>query len=317
MEHFLFAMQAVFPTACILFCGYGLKQIGIFSKEFLQQGDRLCFSFLFPILVFWNLYHDQTNQIRSGQCGKAILFAYGMILIVCVIGMWIIPKVIEERGRIPVVIQSLYRGNFMLYGLPFSEILGGKDALMIATAMTAATLPILNAVAIFQFAYYSGNEKRSIYIIFAKIFKNPIIWGVLLGLFFQKTNIQLPDMMETTLSDLAKTATPLAFLILGGRFHFRSVQNNRKILIWILLFKLCILPIICLSFCSIVLHMSRTELIPIFIFVSAPTAITTYQLAGQYEADAELAGDIVVYSLLFSTITIFLFIFLLKKIGWI
>ncbi len=317
MEHFFAAIQAVFPTSCMLFCGYALKQKKVFSKEFLYQGDRLCFSFLFPILVFWNIYQDHTRYISYGQYGKVILFAYGMIFAGCGIGMWLVPKMVEDRGRIPVVIQSLYRGNFMLYGLPFSEVLGGKDAWMLATALTAATLPVFNAVAIFQFVYYEGKEKMGWKVIFEKILKNPIIWGVCLGLVFQKTNMQIPKMIENTLSELARTATPLAFLILGGRFYFRFIEKNRKILVWILLFKLCILPMLCIPFCYFVLDMSQIELIPVLIFVSAPTAITTYQLAEQYAADTKLAGDITVYSLLFSVITIFLMIFLLKELGWI
>lgn len=313
MEHFLFAVQAMFPTACILFCGYGLKRKGIFSEEFLRQGDKLCFSFLFPVLVFWNLYHGRENTISYAQYGKVILFAYGMIAFSAILGMLIIPKYIRERERIPVVIQSLYRGNFMLYGLPFSELLGGTESLVMATAMTAATLPILNAVAIFQFAYYTGKEKQNGKSVFFNIIKNPIIWGVLIGLLFQRANLYLPEMFETVISELAKTATPLAFLLLGGRFHFRSVEKHNKILGIILLFKLWVMPFVYLLFCVYVLQMNKMELIPAFIFVSAPTAITTYQLAVQYDADSDLAGDVIVYSLLLSTITLFVLIFILRS----
>lgn len=317
MEHFLFAVQAMFPTACILFLGYGLKRKRILTEEFLKQGDRLCFSFLFPILVFWNLYQSRENIVDYGQYGKAISFAYGVIIFSAVAGMFIVPRFVREKGSIPVVIQSLYRGNFMLYGLPFSEMLGGTECLVIATAMTAATLPILNAVAIFQFAYYTGKANQNCKSIIINIIKNPIIWGVLIGLAFQRSNFFLPKMLEVTVSDLAKIATPLAFLILGGRFHFRSVKKNRKLVSTILLFKLWIMPLVYLLVCVNVLKVGKTELIPIFIFVSAPTAITTYQLASQYEANVELAGDVVVYSLVLSTFTMFVLIFILKSVGLI
>ena len=317
MEHFLFAVQAVFPTACILFCGYGLRRRGVFSEEFLKQGDRLCFSFLFPILVFWNLYQGREYIISYERYGKVILFAYGMIFFSALAGMALVPKVIPERGRVPVVIQSACRGNFMLYGLPFSELLGGKECLVMATAMTAATLPILNAMAIFQFSYYTGRGKQRWGVVLGRIFRNPIIWGVLLGLLFQRVGIYLPASVETVLSDLAKKATPLAFLILGGRFHFRSAGRNRRMLGGILFCKLLLLPMVFLPFCVFILKMDRVELVLAFIFTAAPSAITTYQLAGQYDADGELAGDVVVYSLLFSILTIFVLIFLLKNLGWV
>lgn len=317
MEHFLFAVEAVFPTACILFCGYGLKSCGVFGEDFFKQGDRLCFSFLFPILVFCNLYHGRKYAFGFGQYGKVVLFAYGVIFLSAGAGMLLAPRVVKERKQIPVVIQSIYRGNFMLYGLPFSEMLGGKACLVMATTMTAATLPVLNAAAIFQFSYYAGEKKQSWRAIFGKILQNPNIWGVLIGLLFQRADWYLPAMVESTLSDLSKMATPLAFLILGGRLRFRSGSFGKRLFCWIIFGKLCLMPMLFLPICAFVLQMERTELIPTFIFLSAPTAITTYQLAGQYEADRQLAGDVVVYSLLFSIFTMFIMIFLLKKQGWI
>ncbi|MBQ7084276.1 MAG: AEC family transporter [Anaerotignum sp.] len=315
MYHFLFAVKAMFPTVCILFCGYGLKKKGVFSEEFLKQADKLCFSFLFPILVFWNLYHGRNSMGNYEQYGKVILFAYAVIIFSVMAGMVIVPRFVKERKCIPVVIQSLYRGNFMLYGLPFSEMLGGTECLVMATAMTAATLPLLNAVAIFQFAYYTGKTDQRKKTVFFNIIKNPIIWGVLLGLLLQWWDLYLPQVLEVTVSDLAKIATPLAFLVLGGRFHFRSVEKHKGLLSIILLFKLWIMPLVYLVFCVYVLKLGKTELIPIFIFVAAPTAITTYQLALQYDAEPELAGNVVVYSLLFSTVTMFVFICFLKYLG--
>ena len=316
MQHFLFAVEAMFPTVCILLCGYGLKKKGIFSDEFLKQGDKLCFFFLFPILVFWNLYYGRDHIVSYKQYGKVIFFAYAVIAFSTIIGMLIVPRLVKERKSVPVVIQSLYRGNFMLYGLPFSEMLGGTECLVMATAMTAATLPILNAVAIFQFAYYTGNAKQSRKMVFINIIKNPIIWGVLIGFLFQRANFYLPEMLEIAISDLAKIATPLAFLLLGGRFHFQSIKQHKELLSMILLLKLWIMPLFYILFCIYGLQMSKTELIPAFIFVAAPTAITTYQLAIQYDADAELAGNVVVYSLLISSFTMFVFICFLKCAGF-
>lgn len=315
MQYFLFAVEAMFPTVCILFCGYGLKKKGILSEEFLKQGDKLCFSFLFPILVFWNLYCGRDNVTNHIRYGKVILFSYAVIVFSAIAGMLVVPKLVKERKRVPIVIQSLYRGNFMLYGLPFSEMLGGSECLVIATAMTAATLPILNAVAIFQFAYYTGNVKQSRKMVLISIIKNPIIWGVLLGLLFQRGDFYFPEMVETAVSDLAKITTPLAFLLLGGRLHFYSVDKHKELLFTILVFKLWIMPLIYMSLCIYGLKMGKPELIPIFIFVAAPTAITTYQLAVQYDADTELAGNIVFYSLLFSTITMCAFIYYFKYTG--
>jgi len=57
------------------------------------------------------------------------------------------------------------------------------------------------------------------------------------------------------------------------------------------------------------------SLVLIFIFAVVPTAISNYQMELQYDADAEPAGDFLVYSMLFSVAT--MFIYILRAGGWI
>lgn len=63
------------------------------------------------------------------------------------------------------------------------------------------------------------------------------------------------------------------------------------------------------------LHFTGNTLVPVFIFLAAPTAITNYQMAVQFDADYELASDFLIYSMIFSAFTMFVFIFLLKTWG--
>lgn len=62
-------------------------------------------------------------------------------------------------------------------------------------------------------------------------------------------------------------------------------------------------------FCAIMIfHFSSVELVPVLIFLTAPGAITTYQLAIQFRADDVLAGAFVLYSMVVSVVSIFFFV---------
>ena len=50
---------------------------------------------------------------------------------------------------------------------------------------------------------------------------------------------------------------------------------------------------------------------------ATPNAVSSYAMARNYEADHELAGEIVTLSTLFSILTIFVFITISKSWGWI
>ncbi len=315
VENLLFAFNAVAPSFSIVILGNFLKHRGILTEEFVAKGNALCFNVLFPLLVFFNLYDAERIDFTYI---KIIFFCIAFIFISLAILTVLIPKLVKDRRKISVIIQCMYRGNFMLYGLPFSKSLGGAQSVAMATSIMAATLPILNTLGVFVYSAFADiDEKPSTKKAFINALKNPIIWGVILGLFFYILKIPMPDFLHSAGSDVAKIATPLAFLFLGGQFEFRSAKKNINVLIAGLVTKLLVIPAIFLIPAIYMLGLRGTELIPVFIFLSAPTAITNYQMAIQFDADYELAGDYLIYSMVFSAFTLFFFIYMLRGMGFI
>ena len=315
LENFIFACNAVLPTFVVILLGICLKRAGILTELFIRQGNTLCFQVLFPVLVFINLY--DAEQI-DGTYLKSILFALAIIAVSLMVLLGIVPKVVKDNRRISVLIQSAYRGNFMLYGLPFSKTLGGSVSVAQAASIMAVTLPVLNVAGVFIYSYFAKEtQKPDLKKTLACAVRNPIIFGVILGITFRILCIPLPDFLYTAGTDVSKIATSLAFLLLGGNFQLHSAVKNRKALAVGLLIKLLLLPAIALVIAIAFLDITGSSLVPIFIFAAAPTAITNYQMALQYDADAELAGDFLIYSMLFSVATMFLFIYILRTGGWI
>ena len=307
----IYAFQAVAPTCMVMLSGVLLRKIGIITPELIRQGNRLCFQVLFPLLIFLNLYNAEEIDLHYI---KVILYIVGIILIsVMILSLWI-PKVVKERRQQSVMIQSIYRGNFMLYALPFSQVLGGPSCVALATSVMAATLPILNPIGVFVFsAFAEENEKPDFRRIILNTFKNPIIWGVMLGLAFYFLPLSLPSFINHAGTDLSKIPTPLAFMLLGAQTELKTAKKNMRLLAGGIFAKLVVMPAVFLSIAVLVFGFRGMELIPIFIFLAAPTAITNYQMAMQYDADTELAGDFLVYSMVASAITIFLFIYILRE----
>ena len=315
MENLLFAFNAVAPSFSIVILGNFLKHRGVLTEEFVAKGNALCFQVLFPLLVFFNLYDAKRIDFTYI---KTILFCIAFIFISVAVLTLLIPRFVKDKRQISVIIQCMYRGNFMLYGLPFSQSLGGAQSVAMATSIMAATLPILNTMGLFVYsAFADEGEKPSAKKAFVSALKNPIIWGVLFGLSFYLLKIPMPAFLHTAGNDVAKIATPLAFLFLGGQFELRSARKNLKVLLVGLVTKLIIMPTIFLIPAIYGLGLRGTDLIPVFIFLSAPTAITNYQMAIQFNADHELAGDYLIYSMVFSAFTLFFFIYMLRGMGFI
>lgn len=315
VENLLFACNAVLPTFAIVLLGSSLKKIGVLQDTLIQQGNTLCFQVLFPILVFFNIYAAEKINISYL---KLVVIALTVIAVSLLILLFVVPRVTTDRRRMSVLIQSIYRGNFMLYGLPFSQVLGGADSAAMATSIMAATLPVLNIIGVFVYSFFSEVKgKPDLKGAAVQSVKNHILWGVIIGFVFRMLNIPLPQFLDTVGMDLAGIATPLAFLLLGGQFCISSAKKNWKALMVGLGVKLVILPVVVLFVVIYGMGITGAELVPIFIFCAAPTAITNYQMAIQFDADAELAGDFLIYSMLFSVLTMFVLIYALRSGGWL
>ena len=315
MEAVRYALQAVLPVALLLLLGCLMRKRGLVSEHFAAEGDHLCMRLLFPVLLFRSI---SQGELALDSCLRSIAFAYGIIAVSLLAGILLIPRLVRDRNQIAVVIQSLYRGNFTLYGIPLCQLLGGAGAADAASAIAAATLPVLNIAAVVMYAWYAGRERRNWAQLLKGILKNPILWGVFLGLAFRPFHAVLPGPLESLTASLAAMASPLAFLTLGTKLYGGRVPaEQRKLTGAVVLYKLLIMPVLVLPVAIWGFGLRGPELIPVFLFAAAPSAITTYQLAGEYGADDLLAGSIVTISTLFSSVTLCVFVAVLKNLSFI
>ena len=315
MEAVRYDLQAVLPVALLLLLGCLMRKRGLVSEHFAAEGDHLCMRLLFPVLLFRSI---SQGELALDSCLRSIAFAYGIIAVSLLAGILLIPRLVRDRNQIAVVIQSLYRGNFTLYGIPFSQLLGGSGAAAAASAIAAATLPVLNIAAVVMYAWYAGRERRNWVQLLKGILKNPILWGVFLGLAFRPFHAALPGPLESLTASLAAMASPLAFLTLGTKLYGGRVPaEQRKLTGAVVLYKLLIMPVLVLPVAIWGFGLRGPELIPVFLFAAAPSAITTYQLAGEYGVDDLLASSIVTISTLFSSVTLCVFVAVLKNLSFI
>ena len=80
--------------------------------------------------------------------------------------------------------------------------------------------------------------------------------------------------------------------------------------------KIVIIPAVMITV-SALLGFNQLEMAILIAVFATPNAVSSYAMARNYEADYELAGEIITLGTLFSIITIFIFITLSKSFGWI
>lgn len=310
MENLIFSINVVLPIFLLMCLGAFLRNIKIFNDEFLEKGNNFAFKALLPTLVFNNIYQSQISEEVNI---KLIIFAICIVLGTIGIMFLIVPKFEKDNKNKGIIIQGLYRSNFVLFGVPLSSNLFGDSNLAVVTTLVAIIIPIYNFMAVIILDWYS-NDKSDYKKTAVSILKNPLIIGSALGIIASVLNIKLPIFMEETVSDVAKTATPFALMVLGGEIKISNIKNNLKYIVIVSMGKLLVLPALVIA-AAVSFGYRGVELGALFSMVAPSVAVSSYTMAQQYDCNYELAGQLVFITTLFSPLTIFLFIFVMKTVG--
>ena len=171
---------------------------------------------------------------------------------------------------------------------------------------------ILSVVALEVFRGGKPNLKK----ILLGIIKNPLIIASLSALALLLLGIRLPGVLEKTLQDISKVATPLALLVLGGTFDFSKLRGSLLEMSVGVIGRLIVVPAVFLPVFH-ALGFQGLEMGAVLMMLASPTAVSSFPMAVEMDADGTLAGQIVVGSTLLCMLTLFFWIFLLKELDWL
>lgn len=326
MENLLFTLNAILPIILPILLGYGLKRMHFFSENFLTVANKLVFKILIPILLFSNLYLADLREIDWAFVG----YAAGAILVLFLLGMGIV-LFVPNRKQKGVILQASFRSNYAIIGIPLATALGGAIAGAEASVIAAVSVPLFNILAVVALSIYDHEEGQKISVknILVKIVTNPLIIGVACGLVVcaiqmginatgANVKVFLNDYMKfipDTITSLAKLATPLALIVLGGKFEFRAVKSLWKQLTLAVSMRLVIVPAIALLVGFFIGFQSSTQFAILIALFASPIAVSSAPMAAQMGQDEELAGQIVVWTSALSAFTLFIIIMICAAIG--
>lgn len=314
MENIILSFNVIAPLFFLMVIGYVLvNYTGLADKELCQKANALVFKIFLPCMLFKNIYQ---SNIREKMQGELCMFAAGSLLLLVLILCLTVPKIVKQENQQGVVIQAIFRSNYVIFGVAVVENMYGAGNTVTASILSAILVPMYNFLAVIVLSIYGEKKERDWKKVITGILKNPLIFASVLGIFASLARIQLPVAVETTLGDLAKLATPIAFLILGGDFDFSKVRGNLKTAGWVIAVKMIALPVIMIP---IVVSMGYrdSDLLAALLAYQTPIAVSSYIMAQQAGADDQLAGQLVVFSSAVSIATLFVTIFILKQMGYL
>ena len=352
-EIFLTTFNAVLPIVLLILLGYVLKRVGFLGEGFVKTGNKLVFNVCLPCMLFINVY-DNMNSFADIRWDVVL---YSVIIIVGIFGLGLLTCVLLTKNpqRRGVIWQCTFRSNFAIIGLTLVERLHGDTAL--AGIVSAFSIPLFNILAVISLTVFrekaaaldeNGNPLpeprlgerflKSAGHILKGIVTNPLIIGVFLGLVFVgireieraacagdvpfRLDTQL-KFLYTCISDLRLIASPFALIVLGGQFEFSAVKGMTKEIVAGTVFRIVLTPLLGIGLAVILSKYTPlinfgADVYPTLIALFAtPVAVSSAIMATNMGGDDQLAAQYVVWTSIFSVITIFTFVFALMSMGLI
>ncbi len=313
MESFLVAINAVIPFLCYISFGYAMKVKGVVKEEFLQQLNKMVFKVMYPFMTFYNIYKADASSLPRPIM---LIFSGVSILALEVILVFIVPKIVKENPKRGVIIQAVYRSNFVLFGLPLTISVFGDTASSVAAMVVTVVVTIYNTTSVVILEMFNSEGKTTARSLLLNVAKNPLLQGAVVGLAFFFLGIKVPKSLLTPIAAFADMTSPLALFVLGGSLHFNAIRGNLKYLVPTLSFKLLALPALMLAI-AYQFGLRELELFLLLAIYGTPVAAASYPMAQNMGGDGELAGQFVVISTVVSVVTLFVWIFFLKSMGLI
>lgn len=331
---FLFAFNAITPIVLLILLGFFLKKVKLFNDSFLQTANKFVFNCCLPVLLFYNVYSiGALGEISWGT----VFFALGTIFIFFLLGFVFSKFFIKDRMQKGVIWQAFYRSNFAIIGIPLAESLGGSEGVAIASILSAFSIPVFNALAVISLSVYTssdGENKVSVKKILLNIAKNPLILGVLTGFIVLgiRSFIPLDDsgmhvftirnnlpFLFDAIEKVARIASPLALIVLGGKFRFDAVKELKNQIIAGTTARIVLAPVLGILFAVIcektgIIDFGPSHYASFIALFGSPVAVSSAIMASQMKNDGQLANQILVWSSIGSVFTVFLFVLVLKSL---
>ena len=309
LSNFFVALGGVVPLFCLMAVGLFVKHSRLLTEEELRHVNSMVFRVFFFFMMFYNIY---ISDPQTAFQPILMIFGAGGVLLTALVFGAIVCMIEKDNARRGPMIQAAFRGNYVLMGIPLVSNIFGDEAIAIPTMMIAVIVPLYNILGVFVLETFRGGHFDLPHIL-RGVVMNPMILGAIVGALCRIVELPIPMPVLKPVAQIAAATTPVALIILGASFHGGSYHTHLPQLIFSVASRLVLVPAVVLA-CAVALGFRGVELVTLIAIFATPCAVAGFAMAQQMRADAELAGNSVVYSSALACFTIFGWVFLFKTL---
>ncbi len=315
MEQLLFSLNATIPVFLVMVIGYIVKQLGVVDEPFVKTLNKFNYKITLPVLLFKDIAESDFYNVWDT---KYVLYCF-LVTLVSIIVIWTAAGIVyKNKVQLGEFIQASYRSSAAVLGIAFIQNIYGSSGM--APLMIIGTVPLYNIAAVLVLSFTGPNahglDRLSLKKSIKDILTNPIIIGIVLGMIVSACKIRFPFIISKTIGNVSVLATPLALLGLGAGFEGRKALKQIPPTAVASFLKLAALPALFLPL-AVYMGFTHEKLVAILIMLGSPTTVSCYIMAKNMGHEGTLTSSVVVATTFLSSITLTIWLFVLRSTGMI
>ncbi len=310
-------LDIVIPIFGIGVLGYVAARQGWFSANAAEGLARFVFDWAVPIML---LRVFATRALPDSFPWTLLVAFYVPAGLVYLLGMQVARRAFGRTFPEQVVTGfSCAFGNSVLVGLPLTLLTFGE----------AASVPFFILLSVHGLTYFtvttmlleiSRNRAGSVPALLlgtAKgLLRNPLILGLVAGLFMNRLHLTLPGPLDTIAGYMQQAVMPCALFSLGAALHSYGFAGRLRQALFVVVVKTVLFPAMVWSVAVYGLALPMSWAMMATLLAATPSGVNTYLFAQRYAAAPRLATTVVFLSHVCSVVTLTVLLYLFARVGW-
>jgi predicted permease len=284
--------NTILPTLLIAGVGFLLARWLHPDRRSLTQVIMNAF---IPSLVFQNLTQ---SKIPLSEFGKMALFAITAVVIAAGVVLLIAAVLRLNHVITTTFLLMVMFSNVGNMGLPVITLAFGQEALTFGTIYFVVNNLLLYTVG--TLIASSGRESPTRAV--GRVLRMPVIYAVLAAGIFQIFHLQLPSPVGTAVDMLARAAIPMMLLMLGMQLHSAGFKVTRLVGLGTFA-RLVAVPGVAFLVNNLV-GLSGPAFQAGMLEAAMPSGVMASVFAAEYDIEPEFAANMVLFTTLFSPLTL-------------
>lgn len=282
----------LFPDFALILLGFLLMRFTDWGTQFWSGLEKLIYHFLFPALLF---HTTSRTAFDLGTTGKMLQVALIGVAAGIALG-WLAkplfrsPPMMFESG-----VQTAFRFNSYI-ALAIASRLAGEKGTTLMALIIGFAVPICNMAAVHALVHRGGG-------LLLELAKNPLLMATASGMAFNLLGLQLPEVINATLSRMSNASIAVGLLTVGAGLRLSGLHEAKGLAMYFLAVKLIALPAIGYLL-GRWMDLPPLQLQIAVAFCALPTASSAYVLAARMGGNGPFVAFLISAGTVLSVFTI-------------